>query len=136
MLLDIYPRNTAPGDPNEGVVYLRIVLSPEEASWTYISVFGRRLSRKSNKVVVFPFAFHIAVQQLFKILWSCLLLNDLEPSQASFAQCFKALLMTLRPASEEILLKFPTSRYLSSSGSYPFDLCSSGDTAGNNPLRA
>jgi hypothetical protein len=31
----------------------------------YISVFGKRLSRKSNNVVVFPFAFHIAVQQLF-----------------------------------------------------------------------
>jgi hypothetical protein len=36
-------------------------------------------------VVVFPFAFHIAVQQPFKPLWSRLLLYDLEPSQASFA---------------------------------------------------
>jgi hypothetical protein len=36
-------------------------------------------------VVVFPFAFHIAVQQAFKPLWSRLLLYDLEPSQASFA---------------------------------------------------
>jgi hypothetical protein len=42
------------------------VLSPEEASRTHgISVFGKRLSRKSNNVVVFPFAFHIAVQQPF-----------------------------------------------------------------------
>jgi hypothetical protein len=52
-------------------------------------------------VVVFPFAFHIAVQQLFKPLWSRLLLYDLEPSQASFALRFKSLLMTLLPASEE-----------------------------------
>jgi hypothetical protein len=50
-----------------------------------ISVFGKRLSRKSNNAVVFPFAFHIAVQQPFKSLWSRLLLYDLEPSQASFS---------------------------------------------------
>jgi len=48
--------------------------------------------------VVFPFAFHIAVQQPFKPHWSRLLLNDLEPSQASFALRLKSLLMTLRPA--------------------------------------
>jgi len=41
---------------------VRIILSPEEASRIYeISVFGKRLSRKSDNVVVFPFAFHIAV---------------------------------------------------------------------------
>jgi hypothetical protein len=50
-------------------------------------------------VVVFPFAFHIAVQQPFKPLWSRLLLYELEPSRASFALCFKSLLMTLLPAS-------------------------------------
>jgi hypothetical protein len=50
-----------PGDPNGGVVYLRIVLSPEEASRICLC-FWKRLSRKSNNVVVFPFAFHIAVQ--------------------------------------------------------------------------
>jgi len=33
--------------------YLRIVLSPEEASHMCISVFGKRLSRKGNNVVVF-----------------------------------------------------------------------------------
>ena len=77
-------------------------MSPEEASRIYyISVFGKRLSRKSNNVVVFPFASHIAVQQPFKPLWSCLSLYDLEPSQASFALRFKLLLMMLRPASEE-----------------------------------
>jgi len=59
-----------------------------------ISVFGKRLSRKSNNVVVFPFAFHIAVQQPFKPLWSSLLQYDLEPFQASFALHFKSLLMT------------------------------------------
>jgi hypothetical protein len=63
-----FPLETLPpGDPTGGVVYLRIVLSPEEASRIYgISVFGKRLSRKSDNVVVFPFAFHIAVQQPFK----------------------------------------------------------------------
>jgi len=76
-------------------------LSPEEASRTHISVFGKRLSRKSNNVTVFAFAFHIAVQQLFKPFWSHQLLYDLEPSQASFALRLKSLLMTLRPVSEE-----------------------------------
>jgi hypothetical protein len=97
-----------------------------------VSVFGKRLSRKSNNVVVFPFAFHIAVQQLFKPLWSRLLLYDLEPSQASFALRFK--LMTLLPASEEFLSKFLSSRYLSSSGSYPLDLSGVGDPAGTADL--
>jgi len=76
-----------------------------------ISVFGKRLSRKSHNVVVFPFAFHIAVQQPFKTLWSRLLLYDLELSQASFALRFKSLLMTLLPASEEFLSKFPSMLY-------------------------
>jgi len=67
----------------------------------YLSIFGKRLSRKSNSVVVFPFAFHIAVQQPFKPLWSHLLLYDLESSQASVSLRFKSFLMTLRPASEE-----------------------------------
>jgi hypothetical protein len=97
-----------------------------------ISVFGKRLSRKSNNVVVFPFAFHIAVQQPFKPLWSRLLVYDLEPSQASFALLFKSLLMKLLPASEEFLSKFPSSRYLSSSGSYPLDLSGVGDPVGSN----
>ena len=97
-----------------------------------ISVFGKRLSRKSNNVVVFPFAFHIAVQQPFKPLWSRLLLYDLEPSKASFPLQFKSLLMMLLPASEEFLSKFPSSRYLSSSGSYPLDLSRVGDSAGSN----
>jgi hypothetical protein len=52
-------------------------------------------------VVVFPFAFHIAVQQRFKPLWSRLLLYNLEPSQASFALRFMSLLMTLCLTSEE-----------------------------------
>jgi hypothetical protein len=97
-----------------------------------ISVFGKRLSRKSNNVIVFPFAFHIAVQQPLKPLWSRLLLYDLKPSQASFSLRFKSLLMTLLPASEEFLSKFPSSRYLSSSGFYPLDLSGLGDPAGSN----
>jgi hypothetical protein len=70
-------------------------------------------------VVVFPFAFHITVQQPFKPFWSRLLLYDLEPSQASFALRFKSLLMTLLPASDEFLSKFHSSSYLSSSGMLP-----------------
>jgi len=40
--------------------------------------------------------------------------------------------MTLLPAPEEFLSKFPSSRYLSSSGSYPLDLSGLGDPAGSN----
>jgi hypothetical protein len=101
--LEISPINTPPVDPNGGVVYLRIVLSPEKTSHVCISVFGKRLSRESNNVGVFPFAFHIAVQQPFKPLWSRLLLYDLEPSQALFALLFKSLLITLLPTSEKFL---------------------------------
>jgi hypothetical protein len=73
------------------------------------------------------------------------LLYDLESSQASVALRFKSLLMMLRPASEAlqvvtddaasgirgILSKFPSSRYLCSSGSYPLDLSGLGDPAGS-----
>jgi hypothetical protein len=40
--------------------------------------------------------------------------------------------MTLFPTSEEFLSKFPSSRYLSSSGYYPLDLPGVGDPAGSN----
>jgi hypothetical protein len=40
--------------------------------------------------------------------------------------------MTLLPASEEFLSKFPSSRYLSSSGSNPLGLSGVGDPAGSN----
>jgi len=40
--------------------------------------------------------------------------------------------MMLLPASEEILSKFPSARYLSSSGSYPLDLSGMGDPARSN----
>jgi hypothetical protein len=40
--------------------------------------------------------------------------------------------MTLLPASEEFLSKFPSSRYLSLSGSYPLYLSGVGDPAGSN----
>jgi hypothetical protein len=94
--------------------------------------FWNETIQEINNVVVFPFAFHIAVQQPFKPLRSRLLLYDVEPSQASFALRFKSLLMTLLPASEELLSEFPSSRYLSSSGSYPLDLSGVGDPAGSN----
>jgi hypothetical protein len=51
-------------------------------------------------VVLIPFAFHIAVQQPFKSLWSHLMLYKHEPPQASFALCFKSLLMMLLLSSE------------------------------------
>jgi hypothetical protein len=74
---------------------MRVNLSCLQASRIHgISVFGKRLSRKNDNVVAFPFAFHIAVQQPFNPLWSRLLLYELEPSRASFALCFKSLLMT------------------------------------------
>ena len=85
-----------------------------------ISGFGKRLSRKSDNVVGFPYAFHIAVQQPFKPLWSRLLLYELKPSRASFALCFKSLLMTLLPSS--VLVSLFVWRL-------PFDLSSKGGPA-------
>ena len=85
-----------------------------------ISVFGKRPSRKNDNVVVFPFAFHIAVQQPFKPLWSHLLLYELEPSRASFVLSFKPLLMTLLQAS--VLVSLFVWRL-------PFDLSSKGGPA-------
>jgi hypothetical protein len=120
-----------PGDPNGGVVYLWIVLFPEEA-FSICLCFWKRLSRKSKNVVVFPFAFHIAVQQPFRPLWSHLLLHDHEPSQASFALWFKSLLTSLLLASGKFLLDFPSPRHLSSSGSYPLNLSGLGDPTGSN----
>jgi hypothetical protein len=116
------PPPPPPGEPNGGVVCLRIkILSPEEASRIYdISVYGKRLSRKNETVVVCPCSFHIAVQQPFTPLWSRLLLYELEPSRASFALCFKSLLMTLLPA---LVLVSLFVWHLS------FDLSSKGDPA-------
>jgi len=82
-------------------------------------------------VQVFPFAFHIAVQQLLKPLWSRLLLYDLEPSQASFALRIKPLLMALLPASEEFFIPSSLLLDITLSGSYPLDLSALGDRAGS-----
>jgi hypothetical protein len=48
-----FPLETLPlGDPIGGVVYLRIVLSPEETSRIYgISVFGKKLHYTINKII-------------------------------------------------------------------------------------
>jgi hypothetical protein len=94
----------------------------------------KRLSRKSNNVVVFSFAFHIALQQPFKPFWLCLLLQDHKPSRASFALCFNSLLMSLLPASGKFLFKFPSPKHLSSSGSYPLVLSGLGDPTGNSVI--
>ena len=71
-------------------------------------------------MVVFQFAFHIAVQLPFKPLWSRLLLYELEQSRASFVLCFKPLLMTLLPASVLVSLFV---------WHLPFDLSSKGGSA-------
>jgi len=47
----------------------------------HLSVFLEKDdSREINNVVAYPFAFHMAVQQPFKPLWSRLLLHGREPS--------------------------------------------------------
>jgi hypothetical protein len=97
-----------------------------------MSLFLEEIVQESNNVVVFPFAFHIAVQQPFRPLWSRLLLHDHEPSRTSFALCLKSLLMSLLPASGEFLLDFQSPRHLSSSGSYRLDLSGLGDPTGSN----
>ena len=93
------------GGPKGGVIYLWIVFSVEGAFHIYLC-FWKRQPRKSNTVVVFPFAFHITVQQSLQPLLSCLLLCDREPSWASIALCFKALLILLLLASEELGVPF------------------------------
>jgi hypothetical protein len=84
-------------------------LSPDEASRIF---FGERLSRKSCNVVVFPFAFHIAVQQPLNPLWSRLLLCDPEPSQPYTVLCFMSLLKSLLPTSGEFVSEFPSPRVI------------------------
>jgi hypothetical protein len=76
------------------------------------TVFEERLSRKICNVVVFPFAFYIAVQQPLEPLWSRLLLYDHEPSQPSTVLCFMSLLMSLLPTSVEVVLEFPSPRVI------------------------
>ena len=80
-----------PGDPNGGVVYSGLFF-PHRICLEFVPVFGKRLSMKSNNVVVFLFDFHIAVQRPPQTLWSRRLLQDHEPSAVSFAPCFKSLL--------------------------------------------
>jgi hypothetical protein len=80
-----------------------------------LHVFGERLSRKSYNVVVFPFAFHITVQQPLKPLWSRLLLCNHEPSQPFTVLCF----MSLLPASGEFLSEFPSPRVILSFFPHP-----------------
>jgi hypothetical protein len=66
-----------------GVVYLRICfVSRGSISLIYLC-FWKVTILESDNVVVFPFAFHITVQQPFKPLWSRLLLYELAPSRAS-----------------------------------------------------
>jgi hypothetical protein len=104
-------------------VYSSISLSCDRSIVTSklsFSVFGERLSRNSYNVVVFLFAFHIAVQQPLKPQWSRLLLCDHEPSQRSNVLCFMSLLMSLLPASGEILSEFPSPRVILSFFPHPW----------------
>jgi hypothetical protein len=80
----------------------------------------------------FPFAFHIAVQQPFKPLWSRLLLYDLEPTLSIICSTLQVITDDAASGIRGTLSKFPSSRYLSSSGSYPLDLSGVGDPAGSN----
>jgi hypothetical protein len=66
----IFPLEILPlGDPNGGVVYLGLFCL-QRKHLAFVAVFGKGLSRKNNNMAVFPFAFHIAVQQTFRPLWS------------------------------------------------------------------
>jgi hypothetical protein len=76
--------------------------------------------RSTYNVVVFPFAFHIAVQQPLKPLWSRLLLCDHEPFQTSTVLCLMSLLMSLLQASGEILSEFPSPRVILSFFLHPW----------------
>jgi hypothetical protein len=59
----------------------------------------------SNNVVDFLFAFRITIQQVLEPLWSHLLLCNHQPSPASFAVCFKSLLLSSLPTLEEYILE-------------------------------
>jgi len=53
LLCDTSSRNTPPGDPSGGVVYLRIVLSPEEIWDANLHANGRsHLSRVSTRLIL------------------------------------------------------------------------------------
>jgi hypothetical protein len=64
-------------------------------------------------VVAFPFAFHIAVQQPLKPLWSRLLLCDHEPSRPSTV-------LSLLPASGEFISEFHSPRVILSFFPHPW----------------
>ena len=91
-----FPLETLPPSPRRSE--WRSNLSPDRFTSRgsishFFCVFGKRLPEKCNNVFVFPFAFHTAVQQTFKPLWSRLLTYDHESSRVSFSLCFKSLLM-------------------------------------------
>ena len=66
----VSPLETLPlRDPNGWVIYIWIVLSPEETSCICLC-FQKETIQESNNVIVFPFALYITVQQPFKPLWS------------------------------------------------------------------
>jgi hypothetical protein len=82
--------------------------------------FWRETVQESYNVVVFTFAFHIAVQQPLEPLWPRLLLCDHEPSQPPTVLCFMSLLMSLLPASGEFVSEFPSPRVILSFFPHPW----------------
>jgi hypothetical protein len=104
----------------------RVLSSAFSFSFQYPLVSGKGLAKKSNNAVVFPLAFHIAVQQPYEPLWSRLLLYDHEPSRALFVQCSKSLL-----SASEFLSEFPSPR-TSLFGSYLLVMSCLGDPTCSN----
>jgi hypothetical protein len=91
------------------IQYPLMTFTSEIFSWgslKFSSVFGNRLSRKSNNVLLYPFAFHIAVQQPFQPVWSRLLPYDHELSPASLALCDKSLQILLLSPSKMFVPNF------------------------------
>jgi hypothetical protein len=96
------------------------------------SIQGSYIPRSNLVAVLFLLISVVIVLAVVPTAGSRLLPYDLEPAQALFALRFKSLVKALLPASEELLSKFPSSRYLSSPGSYPLGLYGLGDPAGSN----
>jgi hypothetical protein len=76
----IFPLETPPPEIRMGEQFTSGLYCLQRKHLAYVSVFGKRLSRKSNNVVVFLFAFHSSGEDEEKIL------NVLEVEKRSFFQ--------------------------------------------------
>ena len=95
-------------------------MSPEESSCICL-FFGKILSRKSNNVIFFPFAFHIAVHQPFRSLW-CACCYTIMNCPKHHLLCASCHCCCCHPESEEFFLEFPSPRHLGSSSICPLHL--------------